>query len=186
MVTKTTQRVATELLTKEAALNLAVKIVKQGVALRTDIQKLAVAAIGYANVHGDTSIAIRALEAVQSTKLMPKKFIAYCEHYGKLKFDKVSKSFVFNRDNDKAKCEPLELFKFLADQPSWYEFDNGEDKAPVELITRVEKLVGTKTDGLTPQEVELLAAIRKATEAYKLAVAQLAEGQTSEASAAAA
>lgn len=165
-----------QLLTKEKALDLAVSITKKGVALRGDIQKLAVTAIGYANVHGDTSIAIRALEAVQSTKLMPKKFIAYCEHYGKLTYDKASKSFVFNRENKTAKTDPVELMQFLDKQPAWYEFEMEKSDQPIELITKVEKLVShVKAESLTPEEVALVEAIRKATEAYKLAKAKRAE-----------
>lgn len=160
--------VKNQILVKDAALKLASKIIKSGASLRSDIQALAVCAIGYANVHGDDTVANRALEAVQSTKMQVRQFVAYCEFHGKLKFVKESKVFVFNRKE--AECDPLALVNLLDVMPAWYEFEIVNDNPTVSLYDKLQKLLkAIKEESLTPEEHALVDTVKKASHDYSLA-----------------
>lgn len=160
---------AANILTKELAVKLADKIIKSGATMRKDVQSLAVTAIGYANVHGDITIANKALEAVQSTKMQVRQFIAYCEAHGKLKFSKEGKCFTFERKED-VKTDVVELITHLAAMPEWHEFEIAKDVVVVSLYDKLEKLLKQiKEESLTPEEHAMVDTVKKATHDYALA-----------------
>lgn len=129
------------LLTKEQVSELAKSVAGRGKSLNRDIQKLAVTAIGYANVHGDVTIAQEIYATLTQNKgLRLNSFVAYLEMYGKLEYSKQDKNFVYRRRDD-VETDPMELFITLAEQP-WYEaIKQPEPVSQYDLSVKIAALV---------------------------------------------
>jgi hypothetical protein len=113
-----------DLLSKEAAFKLADSVKKRGDALNNDIQKLAVTAIGYANVHGDVTIAQEIVGKIYDTLSTNKglrfnSFVRYLETYGQLAYDKDAKSMVYKK-RDNVLTNPLDLMLALS-EVKWFD-----------------------------------------------------------------
>jgi hypothetical protein len=158
----------TAMLTKEQAFDLSKSIGKRGQALNRDIQKIACTAIGYANIHGDITVAQNIFENLRDNKgIRVNSFVRYLETFGQLQYDKESKNFIYRKRDDVIK-DVMELFLTLADNP-WYQAIKQETPESVydvaemvkKLIARVEKL--NENERNTVQNIELLETLKAIT-----------------------
>lgn len=106
------------MLDKPAAMKLADSLGRRIATATLDLQKVAISAIGYANIHGDITIAQRVLE-VMGTSMRRQTMVRYFEIHGKLAWDKESKTVVF-AENVEALDDPAQLYETLSVLP-WYE-----------------------------------------------------------------
>jgi LPS sulfotransferase NodH len=152
-------------LERDAALKLIDRTVKRGAALANDIQSLAVTCIGYANVHGDVTIAQEAyskLEGVSGVRF--NSFVKYLETYGQLAYDKELKTMVYHKRDDVLK-DPVQLVTALS-TTRWYTAIKAEAVESIydvaaqvkKLIDKIEKSVAN--DKVTVKGIELLDALR--------------------------
>jgi hypothetical protein len=153
------------LLTREEASDLAKSVATRGKSLNKDIQKLAATAIGYANIHGDVTVAQGIYAVLADNKgLRVKSFVAYLETHGKLEYSKDAKNFIY-RKRDDVLTDVLELFLNLADNP-WYEAL--KEKEPVsmyDLSVKIAALVKqaesmAQQESVTVSHLELLEPLR--------------------------
>jgi hypothetical protein len=79
-----------------------------------DIQKLAVAAIGYSHIHGDTGPANRLLGAMQKS-LRVDSLVRYIEKFGKLAYMSKEKKFEYFKDAPVAEFDAE-----LCNRMKWY------------------------------------------------------------------
>ncbi|TDN70428.1 hypothetical protein [Paraburkholderia sp. BL10I2N1] len=149
------------LLSKDEALKLIKTNGNRIVSLRDDLQRIAVAAIGYANVHGDVTIA-QAAVAVMTKGVTASKFIAYLCAHGQLeKDDKLGVRYIKRDDVTK---DVAELVTTLADK-KWFdhtaarvkkeEYDAKDELQRV--ITRLQK--AAKKEGVVVHYETLLAQV---------------------------
>lgn len=153
------------LLTREEAADLAKSVATRGKSLNKDIQKLAAAAIGYANVHGDVTVAQGIYESIANNKgLRIKSFVAYLEKHGKLEYSKDAKNFI-HRKRDDVITDVMELFLHLAENP-WYEAIKGKDPVSMyDLSAKIAALVKqaesmAQQESVTVAHFELLEPLR--------------------------
>lgn len=152
-------------MTQEQAFELSKSIGNRGKALNRDIQKIAATAIGYANIHGDVTVAQNIFENIKDNKgIRLNSFVKYLERHGQLAYDKESKNFVYHKRDDVCK-DVMELFLTLAESP-WYEAVKQEPVGSIydvqemltKFIERTEKLA--KNEHNKVQNVELLDTLR--------------------------
>ena len=153
------------LMTKDQVIELAKSVSGRGKSLNRDIQKLAVSAIGYANVHGDVTIAQSIYETLTVNKgLRLNSFVAYLEKFGKLEYDKTVKNFIYRRRDD-VETDPMELFVSLAEFP-WYEAIKAKEPVSTYDVAAKIKAIIAQCDRLAHQEsvsiahLELLEPLR--------------------------
>lgn len=153
------------LLTREEAADLAKSVATRGKSLNKDIQKLAATAIGYANVHGDVTVAQGIYESIANNKgLRIKSFVAYLEKHGKLEYSKDAKNFI-HRKRDDVITDVMELFLHLAENP-WYEAIKGKDPVSMyDLSAKIAALVKqaesmAQQESVTVAHFELLEPLR--------------------------
>jgi hypothetical protein len=153
------------LLTREEAADLAKSVATRGKSLNKDIQKLAAAAIGYANVHGDVTVAQGIYESIANNKgLRIKSFVAYLEKHGKLEYSKDAKNFI-HRKRDDVITDVMELFLHLAENP-WYEAIKEKDPVSMyDLSAKIAALVKqaesmAQQESVTVAHFELLEPLR--------------------------
>jgi cytidylate kinase len=153
------------LLTREEAADLAKSVATRGKSLNKDIQKLAAAAIGYANVHGDVTVAQGIYESIANNKgLRIKSFVAYLEKHGKLEYSKDAKNFI-HRKRDDVITDVMELFLHLAENP-WYEAIKEKDPVSMyDLSVKIAALVKqaesmAQQESVTVAHFELLEPLR--------------------------
>jgi hypothetical protein len=129
------------MMTKEQAFDLAKSIGSRGKALNRDLQKIACTAIGYANIHGDITVAQSAFEAIKENKgIRLNSFVRYLETFGQLAYDKESKNFVYRKRDDVCK-DVMELFLTLSEHP-WFEAIKQETTESIyDVAEMVKKLV---------------------------------------------
>jgi hypothetical protein len=153
------------LLTKAEVSELAKSVAGRGKSLNRDIQKLAATAIGYANIHGDVTIAQEIYsQLVLNKALRLKSFVAYLEFHGKLEFAKETKNFIYHRRDD-VETDVMELFISLSDAP-W--FDHIKEPEIVStydvsakiaaLVKQIEKMA--MQESVTVSHLELLEPLR--------------------------
>lgn len=153
------------LLTREEAADLAKSVATRGKSLNKDIQKLAATAIGYANIHGDVTVAQGIYESLSANKgLRIKSFVSYLETHGKLEYSKEVKNFI-HRKRDDVITDVLELFLHLADNP-WYDaIKESEPVSMYDLSVKIDALV-RQAEKMAQQEsvkfahLELLEPLR--------------------------
>ena len=153
------------LMTKDQVIELAKSVSGRGKSLNRDIQKLAASAIGYANVHGDVTIAQGIYETLSANKgLRLNSFVAYLEKFGKLEYDKTVKNFIY-RKRDDVETDPMELFVSLAELP-WYEAIKAKEPVSTYDVAAGIKAIIARCDRLAQQEsvaiahLELLEPLR--------------------------
>lgn len=152
------------ILTREQAEARIALIGKRGNALTNDIQAIAVTAIGYANVHGDVTIAqsiYTTLATLGGIRL--NSFVKYCETFGQLAYDKDTKNFAYFK-RDSAERDPVALMTQLKGT-RW--FDAIKQEAPVsvydvadmvrKMIAKLEK--AGKKEGVTINNAELIEGL---------------------------
>lgn len=153
------------MMTKEQAFDLSKSIGNRGKALNRDIQKIASTAIGYANIHGDVTVAQNIFENIKDNKgIRLNSFVKYLERHGQLAYDKESKNFVYHKRDDVCK-DVMELFLTLSENP-WYEAVKQEPvgsiydvvKMVTALIERTEKLA--KNERNTIENAQLLDTLK--------------------------
>lgn len=153
------------MMTQEQAFELSKSIGNRGKALNRDIQKIAATAIGYANIHGDITVAQNIFENIKDNKgIRLNSFVKYLERHGQLAYDKESKNFVYHKRDDVCK-DVMELFLTLSDNP-WYEAVKQEpvgsmyDVADMvtKLVERCEKLA--KNERNTLENAQLLDTLK--------------------------
>lgn len=153
------------LLTKAEVTELAKSVAGRGKSLNRDIQKLAAMAIGYANIHGDVTVAqdIYA-QLVNNKALRLKSFVAYLETHGKLEYDKASKNFIYRRRDD-VETDVMSLFISLSDC-LWYEaLKEAEPVSMYDLSAKIAALVKqaekmAAQESTTVAHLELLEPLR--------------------------
>jgi hypothetical protein len=153
------------LLTKSEVTELAKSVAGRGKSLNRDIQKLAAMAIGYANIHGDVTVAqdIYAQLCVNKA-LRLKSFVAYLETHGKLEYDKSSKNFIYRRRDD-VETDVMSLFISLSDC-LWYEaLKEAEPVSMYDLSAKIAALVKqaekmAAQESTTVAHLELLEPLR--------------------------
>jgi hypothetical protein len=152
-------------LERDAALKLIDRTVKRGAALANDIQSLAVTCIGYANVHGDVTIAQEAyskLEGVSGVRF--NSFVKYLETYGQLAYDKDAKTMVYRKRTDVI-TDPVQLVTALS-ATRWYTAIKAEAVESIyDVQAQVEKLIkkiesSIANEKVTVKGIELLDALR--------------------------
>ena len=153
------------LLTREEASDLAKSVATRGKSLNKDIQKLAATAIGYANIHGDVTVAQGIYSVLSVNKgLRVKSFVAYMETHGKLEYSKEAKNFIY-RKRDDVITDVLELFLHLADNP-WFEaIKESEPVSKYDLSAKIAALVksaeaAAQQDSVIFSHLELLEPLR--------------------------
>lgn len=155
----------TNMMTKDQAFDLAKSIGNRGKTLNRDIQKIAATAIGYANIHGDITVAQEIFENIKDNKgIRINSFVKYLERHGQLAYDKESKNFVYHKRTDVV-TDVMELFLTLSDNP-WYEAVKQEpvgsmyDVADMvtKLVERCEKLA--KNERNTLENAQLLDTLK--------------------------
>jgi hypothetical protein len=153
------------LLTRDEAATLAKSVATRGKSLNKDIQKLAATAIGYANIHGDVTVAQGIYDALSGNKgLRIKSFVSYLETHGKLEYSKEAKNFIY-RKRDDVITDVLELFLDLADNP-WYEaLKESEPVSMYDLSAKIASLVKqceamAQKESVTVSHLELLEPLR--------------------------
>ena len=153
------------LLTRDEAAELAKSVATRGKSLNKDIQKLAATAIGYANIHGDVTVAQGIYETLAANKgLRIKSFVSYLETHGKLEYSKEAKNFIYRRRDDVI-TDVLELFLHLADNP-WYDaIKESEPVSMYDLSVKIEALVKqcekmAQQESVTVAHLELLEPLR--------------------------
>ena len=153
------------LLTREEASDLAKSVATRGKSLNKDIQKLAATAIGYANIHGDVTVAQGIYSVLSVNKgLRVKSFVAYMETHGKLEYSKEAKNFIY-RKRDDVITDVLELFLHLADNP-WFEaIKESEPVSKYDLSAKIAALVksaeaAAQQDSVVFSHLELLEPLR--------------------------
>ena len=153
------------LLTKAEVSELAKSVAGRGKSLNRDIQKLAATAIGYANIHGDVTIAQEIYSQLVTNKaLRLKSFVAYLEFHGKLEYAKETKNFVYRRRDD-VETDVMNLFVSLSDAP-WYEQIKEPEMVSsydvsakiVALVKQIEKMAAQES--VTVSGLELLEPLR--------------------------
>ncbi len=109
-----------QMMSKDEAFELSKSIGNRAASLQRDIQKIAATAIGYANVHGDVTVAQNIIEHIRDKKgIRLNSLVKYIETHAKLAWDKEAKNFVYHKRDDVI-CDPLELFMVLSEN-KWYE-----------------------------------------------------------------
>lgn len=153
------------LLTRDEAADLAKSVATRGKSLNKDIQKLAATAIGYANIHGDVTVAQGIYETLSANKgLRIKSFVSYLETHGKLEYAKEVKNFIY-RKRDDVITDVLELFLHLADNP-WYDaIKESEPVSQYDLSAKIAALVKqcekmAQQESVTVSHLELLEPLR--------------------------
>ncbi len=153
------------LLTREEASDLAKSVATRGKSLNKDIQKLAATAIGYANIHGDVTVAQGIYSVLSANKgLRVKSFVSYLETHGKLEYAKEAKNFIY-RKRDDVITDVLELFLHLADNP-WFEaIKESEPVSKYDLSAKIAALVAqcekmAQQESVTVSHLELLEPLR--------------------------
>lgn len=153
------------MMTKEQAFDLSKSIGNRGKALNRDIQKIAATAIGYANIHGDVTVAQNIFENIADNKgIRLNSFVRYLETHGQLAYDKESKNFVYRKRDDVIK-DVMELFLALSEAP-WYQAIKQEQVESIydvskmikSLVDRVEKL--SKNERNTIENIELVDTLK--------------------------
>lgn len=157
------------MMTKEQAFDLAKSIGSRGKALNRDLQKIACTAIGYANIHGDITVAQTAFEQIKENKgIRLNSFVRYLENFGQLAYDKESKNFVYRKRDDVCK-DVMELFLTLSEHP-WYEAIKQEPTESIYDVAKMVKALITKCEKLaqnehnTIQNIELLDTLKLITD----------------------
>lgn len=153
------------LMTKEDALVLSKSIGSRGKTLNRDIQKIACTAIGYANIHGDVTVAQNIYDNIRDNKgIRLNSFVKYLERFGCLAYDKESKNFVHHKRDDVVK-DVLELFLTLNENP-WYEAVKQEPVGSIydvsdmvtKLIEKCEKLASNERNQV--KNLEILESLK--------------------------
>ena len=153
------------LLTHQEASDLAKSVATRGKSLNRDIQKLAATAIGYANIHGDVTIAQEIYsQLVQNKALRLKSFVAYLEFHGKLEYAKETKNFI-HRKRDDVETDVMSLFISLSDSP-WYDHIKEPEMVSsydvsakiVALVKQIEKMASQES--VTVSHLEMLEPLR--------------------------
>ena len=157
------------MMTKEQAFDLAKSIGRRGVALNRDIQKIACTAIGYANVHGDVTVAQNIYENLRDNQgIRLNSFVRYLETHGKLQYDKESKNFIY-RKRDDVVTDVMELFLTLSENP-WFKAVKQEPTESIyDVAEMVKKLIAkaeslAKNEKNTVQNLELLDTLKAITQ----------------------
>jgi UTP:GlnB (protein PII) uridylyltransferase len=188
-------------LTKTLADSLTNDIVSRGKALELDVQRLIVTAIGYANIHGDITIAQRMYSALATVKgFRLQAVINLVEAFSVMKFDDkgigdkaATKNFQhlkhWNLTNENASKDPAEIVEVLARPENfWTEFTKPPVvKSSYDVLEQVTSILATakkKIDGGKPvankELVEILnvaMAQFKATQAGKAQDFKIAQEQ---------
>lgn len=109
-----------QMMSKDEAFELSKSIGNRAANLQRDIQKIAATAIGYANVHGDVTVAQNIMDNIRDKKgIRLNSLVKYIETHAQLAWDKESKNFVYHKREDVI-TDPLELFMILSEN-KWYE-----------------------------------------------------------------
>jgi hypothetical protein len=125
------------ILSQEQALATIVSIAKSGNQLQNKVQSIAVTAIGYANVHGDVTIANRAFVALKDLKgIKLSAFTAYLEEYGCLA---LAKDGFVHAKRDDVERDPLKLVALLS-KTAWHTPIKRESAVEVNLVDALRKL----------------------------------------------
>ena len=150
-----------KILSREDAVARIARIGKRGVQLNDDIQAIAVTAIGYANVHGDVTIAQDICTTLQTNGgVRFNSFVKYLEVYGNLAWDKDTKNFVYHK-NSNAVCDPVALIEQLH-ATRWFDAIKQEKPASVyDVEDMVRKMINklnkaAKQDNVTIHNEHLI------------------------------
>jgi hypothetical protein len=152
-----------QILSKDDTLSLIKSVKGRAGRLDTDLQKVAVMCIVYANVHGDVTIAQAALESLGKGQRKP-SFVAYLEQHGKMQFDGKTKTIVYRKRDDVA-TDVGSVVEALADT-HWVDAKKDPEiqsmydvEAMVAaLVKRIEKLAAV--EGTTIKSIEKLDVLR--------------------------
>lgn len=145
---------------KAEALKLIESTGKSADTVQNNIQRVAVIAIGYANIHGDVTIAQRACEVFATKKgVRFNSFVKYLEYHGQLAWDKDAKNVVYHKRESAIKDE-VKLLESLAGT-KWYQAIKQEEVASIyDVKEAVEKLIArakkAEKDGTEIAHAEML------------------------------
>lgn len=106
------------ILSLEAAASLADSIKRRGKAFDRDVQSLCLTAIGYANTHGDVTIANRILPAIPAGS-RKQAIVNLLEGLGCLKYDAKSKMFNHTKREDVLR-DPVAIVEALAHRNNFW------------------------------------------------------------------
>ena len=124
---------------KATVLKLIDNVGDQAQTVQNNIQRIAVVAIGYANIHGDVTIAQRACEVFKGKKgIRFNSFVRYLETHGQLEWDKNDIKY---RKRDNVLKEPTELLASLS-KTRWFDAIKAEQAQSIyDVKAQVEKLI---------------------------------------------
>jgi hypothetical protein len=155
---------------KQAAFDAIDRVGKDATTVRNNIQRIATIAIGYANLHGDISIAQRAVEVFQTNKgIRFNSFVSYLEHHGQLQWDAKAKQVVYRKRDDVIRDIP-ELVEALRASFWWEAIKAEEVVSMYDVKTAVEKLIAKATanakKGGEVKHAEMLESLINLVEAH--------------------
>lgn len=148
---------------KDEALATIERVGRSSIRVRDQIQKVAVVAIGYANIHGDITVAQKACEVFQSNKgIRFNSFVKYLESYGQLRWDSKTKTMSYHKREDVASDIP-ELMAEL-EGTFWFEAVKAEEAVSMyDVKAAIEKLINKATSeakkGADIQHKEMLSML---------------------------
>jgi len=130
---------------KAEVIKLIDNVGQQAQTVQNNIQRIAVVAIGYANIHGDITVAQRACEVFSGKKgIRFNSFVKYLEVHGQMQWDAKAKTVTYMKRDSVIK-DPAQLLESLSVR-KWYEATPQE---PVESIydvkAQIEKLIKAAT-----------------------------------------
>ena len=134
---------ADQLMSKEDARKAIKSAATSIIAMRRNLQKVAVSAIGYANFHQDIDIAREVFEQFNGVKgVQAQRLLDYIQHYGCVVFDgKNKKKPVQYAVNLNAECKDVAALLEQLDGAHWYEHKNEKEAEALDVHAELQKLV---------------------------------------------
>ncbi len=157
------------ILSKDEAIKLCGQVAKAGTKLANDIQSLVLTAVGYANIHGDVTIATRLIGSL-SAGTRKQAVVNICEAFGCLSYDSKAKEFSHVKRED-VERDPAELVKLLSKPENFWTTYTPEPevlssydvKAGIESL--IKRLAKMQKAGTTLENAELFAKLTEMVEA---------------------
>jgi hypothetical protein len=146
-----------KLQTQAAALKNCALMGTRGAAQDKLVQSVANTCVGYSVLHGDITIAQKAVELFpKGAKLA--SFVAFLEFHGNLKWDKDAGTVVHIKDADRGEATTKDLATLMGecDAKQWHEYGpKSTPKSQFDILDEVEALIKRMQSKVKKEEVEV-------------------------------
>ena len=157
------------ILSKDDAIKLCDSISRAGTKLANDIQSLVLTAVGYANVHGDVTIATRLIGSLNAGT-RKQAVVNVCEAFGCLAYDSKAKQFNHVKRDDVERDPAALVVLFSKPENFWTTYtpepevlSNYDVKAAVESL--IKRLARMEKSGTQLEHREMFATLTEMVEA---------------------